>query len=102
MFTVEFRALVKYDHESGTRTRYDYDPGWYASEAPFARRLGGEGEDDGYVVTIATEAGSLRSECWVLLAREIERGPIARVKLPSRVPCGFHAKWIAGHRIWEA
>ena len=58
------------------------------------------GEDDGYVVTIATEAASFRSECWVLDAREIERGPIARVKLPSRVPSGFHAKWIAGDRIW--
>jgi len=102
MFTVEFRALVKYDHETGSRARYDYEPGWYASEAPFARRLGGVGEDDGYVVTIATEAESLRSECWVLRAREIERGPIARVKLPARVPSGFHAKWIAGERIWGA
>jgi len=101
MYTVEFRALVKYDHEARSRTRYDYEPGWYASEAPFARRVGAVEEDDGYVVTLATEATSLRSECWVLLAREIERGPIARVKLPARVPSGFHAKWIKGERIWE-
>ena len=39
------------------------------------------------------------SECWVLSAREIERGPLARVKLPVRVPTGFHAKWIAGDRL---
>ena len=28
MFTVEFRALVKYDHEDGSCARYDYPPRW--------------------------------------------------------------------------
>jgi len=31
-----------------------------------------------------------------------ERGPIARVKLPARVPTGFHAKWIPGARVFGA
>jgi carotenoid cleavage dioxygenase len=98
--TVEFHALVKYDHEDGSRTRYDYEPGWFASEAPFARRLGAGAEDDGYVVTIATNAETYASETWVFSARDICAGPIARVKLPARVPTGFHAKWIAGERLW--
>jgi len=34
--TVEFHALVKYDHEDGSSVRYDYPPGWTASESPFA------------------------------------------------------------------
>jgi carotenoid cleavage dioxygenase len=100
MYTVEFRALVKYDHEDGSRTRYDYPDGWLASESPFARRLGATSEDDGYVVTIMTNAGTYASECWVFSAREIADGPIARVKLPARVPSGFHAKWLPGDRIW--
>jgi carotenoid cleavage dioxygenase len=100
MHTVEFRALVKYDHQDGSSRRYDYPDGWYPSEAPFARRAGGAAEDDGFVITIATSAESHRSECWVFSARDVERGPIARVKLPARVPSGFHAKWVAGERIW--
>jgi len=24
------------------------------------------------------------------------------VKLPTRVPSGFHAKWVRGERIWPA
>ncbi len=100
MHTVEFRALVKYDHESGRATRFDYEPGWFASEAPFARRPGARSEDDGYVLTFASEAASGRSECWIFSALEIERGPIARVALPARVPTGFHAKWIPGERIF--
>jgi carotenoid cleavage dioxygenase len=100
MYTVEFRALVKYDHETGGSRRYDYEDGWFASEAPFARRTGASAEDDGYVVTIATHSPSFHSECWVFDAAQIERGPIARVKLPVRVPSGFHAKWIPGDRLW--
>jgi len=99
--TVLFHALVKYDHEDGSCTRYDYEPGWFASEAPFARRVGGSEEDDGYVVSFATHRESFESQCWVFSARQIERGPIARVKLPARVPTGFHAKWLPGHRIWR-
>jgi carotenoid cleavage dioxygenase len=98
--TVEFHALVKYDHEDGSAVRFDYGGANFASEAPFAPRVGASGEDDGYVVTIVTNAADLSSSCWVFAARDIERGPIARVRLPARVPSGFHAKWVAGERIW--
>jgi carotenoid cleavage dioxygenase-like enzyme len=100
LYTVEFHSLVKYDHESGSCVRYDYGPDTFASEAPFAKRVGGTEEDDGYVVTIVTNAETLTSECWVLAAQDIDRGPVAKVKLPSRVPSGFHAKWIAGSKLW--
>jgi carotenoid cleavage dioxygenase len=102
LFTVEFHGLVKYDHESGARRRYDYGDANFASEAPFARRIGGTDEDDGYVTTIVTNANDHTSQCWVFRAQDIERGPIAKVKLPARVPVGFHAKWIPGERLWPS
>ena len=67
---------------------------------PYAPRVGATSEDDGYVVTIMMSTDG-RSESWVFSAKEIERGPLARVRLPSRVPAGFHAKWIPGPRIWN-
>ncbi|MEE2664663.1 MAG: carotenoid oxygenase family protein [Myxococcota bacterium] len=102
MYTVDFRALVKYDHEDGGCVRYDYEPGWCAGESTFAPRPDGEAEDDGYVINLATHAGTHRSEAWVFDARAIEFGPIARVGLPVRVPSGFHAQWLPGERIWSA
>ena len=99
MYTVEFRALVKYDHEREMCSRYDYPDGWFGSEAPFAKRQG-DSEDDGYVITIMTSYDG-RSESWVFDATQIEAGPLARVRLPARVPVGFHAKWIPGERIWS-
>ena len=100
--TVEFKALVKYDHEDGSRTRFDYGPGRFGNEAPFARRAGASEEDDGYVITIVSDANTHCSECWVFSARDIEKGPIAKVALPSRVPSGFHAKWVPGEKIWHS
>jgi carotenoid cleavage dioxygenase len=100
--TVEFHALLKYDHRDGSRTRFDYGAGEFASEAPFAPRRGAESEDDGYVVTIVSHAETHRSQCWIFSARDVAAGPIARVRLPARVPAGFHAKWIPGARIWPA
>jgi carotenoid cleavage dioxygenase len=62
--------------------------------------VGRTGEDDGYVVTIVTSAADCRAECWVFSARDIAKGPLAKVKLPARVPLGFHAKWVPGDRVW--
>jgi carotenoid cleavage dioxygenase len=101
-YTVDFRSLVKYDHVDGSRRRFDYGENNVASESPFARRTGGVAEDDGYVVTIVTNRNTLRSACWIFDARDIERGPIAVVPLPTRVPHGFHAKWVAGDRAFPS
>jgi carotenoid cleavage dioxygenase-like enzyme len=98
--TVDFKALVKYDHEDGSRSQYEYGPGLCGSEAPFAKRVGGSDEDDGYVVSFVTSRDTLRSECWIFSARDIEHGPLAKVALPTRVPHGFHAKWVAGERAF--
>ena len=97
-YTLDFHGLVKYDHEDGSRTRFDYGPGLCGSESPFAPAPNARAEDDGWVVTFVTDAATHRSQCWVFNATAIERGPIARVNLPTRVPVGFHAKWIPGEK----
>jgi carotenoid cleavage dioxygenase-like enzyme len=105
MYTVDFHALVKYDHEDGSCRRYDYGEGIVGGEAPFARRSTRPGEatseDDGYVVTLVTDSQDESSECWVFSATDVESGPIARLPLPQRVPPGFHAKWIPGERLFS-
>jgi carotenoid cleavage dioxygenase len=89
-----FEALVKVDLQSGGMTRFDYGPGVFGSEAPFVPRPGSTEEDDGWVVTFVTDTSDWSSACWVFDARDITRGPIAKVALPQRVPAGFHATWM--------
>jgi carotenoid cleavage dioxygenase-like enzyme len=100
--TLAFDALVKYDHESGTREVYEYSKGWYPSEAPFARSTKGGDEDSGYVVTLATCGADYRSQAWIFDAKRITAGPIARIKIPARVAMGFHAAWLPGKDLWPS
>ena len=89
-----FEALVRYDLTDGSHVRYDYGPGVYGSEAPFAARPGATAEDDGYVLTFVTDTRDWSSRVLVFDAAHIADGPVAQVKLPHRVPAGFHSTWM--------
>jgi carotenoid cleavage dioxygenase len=39
------------------------------------------------------------SDLWGLDAHDISKGPIAKVKLPVRVPIGFHGIWVPENLI---
>ena len=55
----------------------------------------GTEEDDGWLMTIVSDNDSRESSLVMIDARDVAAGPVARVKLPRRVPIGFHANWIA-------
>ena len=80
-------------------------PGVFGSEAVFAPRPGATRdsiEDDGYVITLVTDSKDWSSWSLVFDARDIEHGPVARVRLPQRVPYGFHATWVRGADLFCA
>jgi carotenoid cleavage dioxygenase len=63
-------------------------------EAVFAPRKDATSEDDGYVILFAWDEPNRQSECVVIDAQNFEADPIARIKIPHRVPFGFHASWV--------
>lgn len=88
-------GIVKYDFETDQVTERTLPKGHYCGEPVFAPREGGVSEDDGYLLFYTYDQASDTSDFVVLDARDIERAPIARVKLGVRVPFGFHGSWIA-------
>lgn len=89
----DFDTIVKYDTASGTRkTWYAGDAG-HLGECVFAPDPAGTAEDDGWILNAAHDSGRNQSEVLVLDARDVARGPIARVQIPQRMPTGFHANW---------
>lgn len=52
------------------------------------------GEDDGYLATFVYDEAANSSDFVVYDAKSFSAAPIARVKLPQRVPHGFHGKHI--------
>ncbi len=101
--TLRFNALVKYNNETGQYDKWDYGEGVFGSEAAFAPVKGAtrdNAEDDGYVITLVTDSNTWTSEALVFDATDIAAGPVARVKMPQRVPAGFHAAWARGEDIY--
>jgi carotenoid cleavage dioxygenase-like enzyme len=97
--TLLFDGLMKYDTCTGASETHWFGEGRWGSEAPFAPRPGAEEEDDGYLVSYVYDELEGRSEVEVLDARDVSAGPICRVRLPVRVPIGFHATWVPGQRL---
>jgi len=93
-----FDGLLKYDLTTGQAQAHRFADGVGGSEPAFAPRIGAKDEDDGYVVVFAT-AQDGTSEVQVLDAKAFDRGPIARIPLPVRVPAGFHGTWAHGDQI---
>ena len=89
-----FNGFVRTDTETGVKTSYRLPKGVFASEAPFCPRKGTTTEDDSYLITFTTDMNEDVSECHVFDARAIERGPVARVRLPMRISSGTHATWM--------
>ena len=89
-----FDGFVKYDTGTGVGTAHGYGDGRFGGETVFAPRIGANAEDDGYVLTFVTEAGTGASEVIIVDAQRVEDGPVARIEIPQRVPIGYHAWWV--------
>ena len=86
-------ALLKYDRQTGERTRIDVGRGRLPGEASFVPRDGATAEDDGYLMTYVYDAERDASDFVVYDASTMSDEPVASVALP-RVPFGFHGNWV--------
>ncbi|WP_037275650.1 carotenoid oxygenase family protein [Kibdelosporangium aridum] len=90
LYTVTDSAVVKYDTGSG-RSEVN-ELGKNPGEAEFVRKQDAETEDDGWLMSIVTEHDGSGSELLVLDAQTLEF--TASIRLPRRVPSGFHGNWL--------
>ena len=92
--TLLFDGVVRFDSATQTKEKYDFGAGRFGAESPCAPRDGSTGEADGYLVSFVNDLADDRAEIIVLAADDIAAGPVARIRLPMRVPAGFHATWV--------
>jgi len=96
---LQFSAVLKHDREGDQIQVVELPKHVYTQEFVFAPRVGGTEEDDGYVVGFVYDEDRKASEAWVIDARRFEKGPIAKVHLPVRVPYGFHSHWVSAAAV---
>jgi carotenoid cleavage dioxygenase-like enzyme len=93
---------VKHDLETGRSWSAAFGENRYGSEAPFAPRVGSVDEDDGYLVSFITDMENDLSECVLIDAKDVEAGPVCRIRLPHRISSGTHATWASGDSLRKA
>jgi len=45
------------------------------------------------VILLVWDDNTQRSECMIIDAQDFEGPPVATIRIPHRVPFGFHAGW---------
>ncbi|WP_409474563.1 carotenoid oxygenase family protein [Streptomyces sp. HC307] len=91
----EYDAIRWYD----TQDQAAVSQMWWAGdlsvgEPAFAPSPGATGDDQGYWMTFATDRTDDSSWLLVLPAEDPAAGPVARVRIPVRVPLGLHGTWL--------
>lgn len=89
-------GVVKLDLSSGEAevARRMYGPGCFGGEPFFVAKENPVEEDDGYLVSYMHDERSGESRFLVMDAKSPELEIVASVKLPRRVPYGFHGLFV--------
>ncbi len=87
----------KLDLAKGTTELHSAGAGRNPGEPVFVLAEGADPDsDEGYVMTFVYDSAEDKSELVITDATNFSAPPIARVKLPTRVPFGFHGSWVPG------
>ena len=92
-------ALVRYDLQDDTAIEHRFDRGGFGSpgapgEAVFAPAAGQPDELSGWYLTYVYDAETDSSDLVIIDASDFAADPVARIRMPRRVPHGFHGNWI--------
>jgi carotenoid cleavage dioxygenase len=87
----EFDRIVKYDRKTGARSSIAFAN---LGLSEFAFAPGGPGEDEGWLVGFAFDKARNGSDFIVIDAQDLSE--VARVRMPRRIPYGFHGNWFEG------
>lgn len=90
------RGIIKYDRDTATSTVHTVDPALQLDEAFFVPAAGSSPEDGGWLLSYAHDRRTDRSELYIVDASRLTAPPVARIKLPFRIPFGFHGAWSPG------
>jgi carotenoid cleavage dioxygenase len=84
--------LVRVDGATGDTQLVDLGPGRLGGEWVMVPR--GDGQEDGWLMSLVYDRATDRSELVLLDAGDPAAGAVATVHLPTRVPLGFHGNWV--------
>ena len=94
-FAISATKLYKHDLEAGTREVHDFGEGRYPGEFVFVPRGDDAPEGDGWMVGLVIDLPHETTDLVILDAARFAEPPVASIRIPHRVPPGFHGNWVA-------
>ena len=88
-------AILKHDLAANTRQVHDFGPDRYPGEFVFIPRGADAAEDEGWIMGLVVDMADETTDLVIIDAQDFAGAPVAGIKLPHRVPPGFHGNWIA-------
>ncbi len=85
--------LYKHDLEAGHRQVHEFGAGRAPGEFIFVPAADDSAEDEGWLVGLVIDRAADATDFTILDARQFEAPPVATVRLPHRIPPGFHGNW---------
>ncbi|MCY0604023.1 carotenoid oxygenase family protein, partial [Klebsiella pneumoniae] len=82
--------LLKHDLDAGTRQTHDFGEGRFPGEFVFVPAHADSGEDEGWLIGLVIDLPHETTDLVILDAQDFEGAPVASIRLPHRVPPGFH------------
>lgn len=94
-FAIANTKLLKHDLTTGAREVHEFGARRHPGEFVFVPRRADAPEGDGWMVGLVVDMSDDTTELVILDATKFGDEPVARVKIPHRVPPGFHGNWVA-------
>ncbi|MDH3211351.1 MAG: carotenoid oxygenase family protein [Myxococcales bacterium] len=89
-------AVLRYEVASGVCESHDLGASDASGEPIFVPRSENAAEGEGVLLAVVYRGEENRSDLLVLDAENVSGEPLATVRLPHRVPGGFHGNWRPG------
>lgn len=93
--TFEYNAIIAFDLNTRQHTIFDFGEHAYCSE-PLVVTTSNKtlNNDSRYLLNLVHDNDKNLSQLVIFLADNIEKGPICRLLVKSRIPFGFHGVWV--------
>ena len=85
--------LYKHDLEAGGCRVHEFGDGHLPGEFVFVPAAADAGEDEGWLLGLVINTADETTDLTILDAQSFEGAPVATVRLPHRIPPGFHGNW---------
>lgn len=93
--TIADTRLYRHDMVEGGTQEHDFGAGHFPGEFVFVPRAEQGSETDGWYMGLVINAAEETTDLVLLDAADFTGAPVATIRLPHRIPPGFHGNWVA-------